>query len=104
MSDKPINPWIVHCKKYAKEHGCSYKDAIKLARPSYKPTTNRIKKVVDEPPVEEVQQPSLPEPVPSPAEFKLLELQREEVVDETVGKLAKLSVKRPPKKKQIKKE
>jgi hypothetical protein len=101
MSDKPINPWIAHCKNYVKEHGCSYKEAIKLARPSYKPTTDRIKKIVVEPPVEKS---PAPEPVPSPAEFKLLELQREEVVDETVGKLAKLSVKRPPKKKEIKKE
>jgi hypothetical protein len=94
---KPLNPWIAHCKNYVKEHGCSYKDAIKLARPSYKPTTDRIKKPATEPSVENS---PTPEPVPSPAEFKLLELQREEVVDETVEKLAKLSVKRPPKKKK----
>lgn len=30
------NAWIQHVKTYATEHKCSYKDAIKLARPSYK--------------------------------------------------------------------
>jgi hypothetical protein len=101
MSDKPINPWIAHCKNYVKEHGCSYKEAIKLARPSYKPITNRIKKPATEPPVEEVEKVEQPPPTLSTAEeFKLLELPTEEVT----GKLAKLSVKRPKKKKEIKKE
>ena len=30
-----MSAWVEHCKKYAKENGCSYKDAMKLARPSY---------------------------------------------------------------------
>ena len=30
------NPWVEHCKAYAKKHKCSYRDAIKLAGPSYK--------------------------------------------------------------------
>lgn len=103
MSDKKINPWIAHCKNYVKEYGCSYKDAIKLSRPSYKPTTNRIKpEPATKPVVEEVLE--VPIVVPSPAEFKLLELQKEELVDEVEYKLAKLTVKRPPKKKEIKKQ
>lgn len=95
MSDKPINPWIAHCKNYVKEHGCSYKEAIKLARPSYKPITNRIKKPATEPLVEEVKVEQPPPTLSTAEEFKLLELPTEEVT----GKLAKLSVKRPPKKK-----
>ena len=30
------NAWIKHVQAYAKEHGVSYKDAIKQARASYK--------------------------------------------------------------------
>ena len=27
--------WVRHCQAYAKEHGCSYKDALKRAGASY---------------------------------------------------------------------
>ena len=27
--------WIQHCKAYAKKHGCTYGEAMSLARPSY---------------------------------------------------------------------
>lgn len=30
------NPWIKHCKAYAKAHGCSYGVAMKKARASYR--------------------------------------------------------------------
>ena len=31
--------WVQHCKNYAKEHNCSYKDAMKQAKATYNPTT-----------------------------------------------------------------
>ena len=31
----PTSPWISHCKSYSTQHGCSYKRALTLARPSY---------------------------------------------------------------------
>jgi len=33
---KKPSAWIAHCKAYAKEHKCSYKEAMKLAKASYK--------------------------------------------------------------------
>ena len=30
----PTSPWIRHCKAYSTQHGCSYKRALTLARPS----------------------------------------------------------------------
>lgn len=30
------NPWIIHVKQYASKHNVSYREAMKLARPSYK--------------------------------------------------------------------
>lgn len=33
---KKPSAWIAHCKAYAKEHNCSYKDAMKAAKASYK--------------------------------------------------------------------
>jgi hypothetical protein len=36
-SEKKTNQWIEHCKAYAKEHGCSYRDAIKNSKESYQP-------------------------------------------------------------------
>lgn len=33
---KTTSPWIMHCKEYASKHNCSYKDAMKLAKSSYK--------------------------------------------------------------------
>ena len=33
---KKSSPWIEHCKAYAKAHSCSYKDAMKAAKASYK--------------------------------------------------------------------
>jgi len=32
-----MNPWITHVKNYQQSHGCSYREALKGARPSYKP-------------------------------------------------------------------
>ncbi len=32
-----VNPWIKHVKKYAKAHGCTYGEALKLSRKSYRP-------------------------------------------------------------------
>lgn len=29
------NSWIMHCKKYQGEHGCSWKEALKGAKESY---------------------------------------------------------------------
>lgn len=31
-----MNPWIQHCKDYAKKYNVSYREALKLAKPSYK--------------------------------------------------------------------
>ncbi len=31
-----MNGWIQHCKEYAKKHKCSYKDAMKRAKSTYK--------------------------------------------------------------------
>jgi hypothetical protein len=39
-SEKKTNLWIEHCKAYAKEYGCSYRDAIKNSKASYKPSKN----------------------------------------------------------------
>jgi hypothetical protein len=33
---KKASNWIAHCKAYAKEHKCSYKEAMKAAKASYK--------------------------------------------------------------------
>lgn len=33
---KKASPWITHCKKVAKEKGISYKEAMKIAKQSYK--------------------------------------------------------------------
>lgn len=30
------NPWVSHCKAYQKKHGCSYGEAMKKAKTSYK--------------------------------------------------------------------
>jgi hypothetical protein len=30
------NPWVQHVKAYAKEHGCTYKEAMKKAKETYK--------------------------------------------------------------------
>lgn len=37
-------PWVLHVKQYAKDHNCSYKQALKLARPSYKSNAKSKKK------------------------------------------------------------
>jgi len=31
------NAWIKHCKKYQKKHNCSYKEAMKKSKKTYKP-------------------------------------------------------------------
>ena len=90
MSEKPINPWVAHCQAYAKQHGCSYKVAIKEAGATYKRiTAPKPPKPVAEP---------IPEPVADSVadDFQLLEISQHE------GKLAKL--KRPPSKKKKKEE
>lgn len=33
---KKSNPWITHVKKYKAKHGCSYKEAMSLAKASYR--------------------------------------------------------------------
>ena len=33
---RPANPWIQHVKAYQAQHGCSYKEAMKLAKHSYR--------------------------------------------------------------------
>lgn len=33
---KGLNPWVQHVKAYAKQHGCSYKEALKKAKETYK--------------------------------------------------------------------
>lgn len=48
-----MSAWVEHCKKYAKEHGCSYKQAMKDAKASYKPveggklTMKKVRKTVN---------------------------------------------------------
>lgn len=37
------NPWIAHCKAYAAEHKCTYRDAIKLSKATYVPK-EKVKK------------------------------------------------------------
>ena len=34
-TERKSNPWVDHCKKYAAEKGCSYKQAISEAKESY---------------------------------------------------------------------
>jgi len=31
-----MNPWLMHVKKFQEQHGCSYKDALKGAKGTYK--------------------------------------------------------------------
>ena len=33
--ERKNNPWVEHCKKYAQENKCSYKEAISKAKDSY---------------------------------------------------------------------
>ncbi len=33
--ERKNNPWVEHCKKYAQENKCSYKEAISRAKDSY---------------------------------------------------------------------
>ena len=35
VAERKSNPWVDHCKKYAAEKGCSYKQAISEAKESY---------------------------------------------------------------------
>ena len=39
-----MNPWVEHVKYYSLMHNISYKDALKLAKPSYKSGSGLIKK------------------------------------------------------------
>ena len=34
-TERKSNPWVDHCKKYAAENGCSYKQAISEAKSTY---------------------------------------------------------------------
>jgi len=43
-----MSQWIQHVKQYAKTHHCSYKDALKLSRSSYKSKGSGIKTNIDE--------------------------------------------------------
>lgn len=33
---RTTNPWVMHVKRYAREHGIDYRDAMSRARPSYR--------------------------------------------------------------------
>jgi len=33
--ERKNNPWVEHCKKYAQENKCSYKEAISRAKDTY---------------------------------------------------------------------
>jgi signal-transduction protein with cAMP-binding, CBS, and nucleotidyltransferase domain len=33
---KGLNPWVQHVKAYAKQNGCTYKEALKKAKETYK--------------------------------------------------------------------
>lgn len=47
-----MSAWVEHCKEYSKKHGCTYKEAMIRARPSYvpnKPVKPKTKKVVQQP-------------------------------------------------------
>lgn len=35
VRNKKINPWIAHVKQYAREHNCTYREALKLSKDSY---------------------------------------------------------------------
>ena len=39
-----VNQWISHVKQYAKQHGCSYSEALKRAKPSYKSSSKPRRK------------------------------------------------------------
>jgi len=39
-----VNQWIQHVKQYANQHGCSYSEALKRAKPSYKSTAKPRRK------------------------------------------------------------
>lgn len=74
-SIKPENPWITHCRAYAKENNCSYKHAIKNAKATYvKKTVAPVKQPEPVKPV--VSAPVVPveEPVETIEQFKLLEI------------------------------
>ena len=34
-NERKNNPWVDHCKKYAQENKCSYKEAISRAKDTY---------------------------------------------------------------------
>ena len=34
-NERKNNPWVEHCKKYAQENKCSYKEAISRAKDTY---------------------------------------------------------------------
>lgn len=58
--EKKTNPWIEHCKDYAKKHNVKYSVAIKEAKLSYvKPEKVKNSKPIEEPETIEI----TPEPV-----------------------------------------
>ena len=44
-----MNNWIEHCKKYAKEHNVSYRQALKDAKASYKKSEKKEVEKMDKP-------------------------------------------------------
>jgi outer membrane biosynthesis protein TonB len=79
-SERKSNQWIEHCKAYAKEHGCSYKIAIKEAKASYVPMP-KVKKAE-------------PQPEPEPAQEEILVIEPTEPIVEKVKKPRKPKVKK----------
>lgn len=45
--------WIEHCQKYAKDNGCTYREALTLAGPSYKTPVARVPEPEPEPVMEQ---------------------------------------------------
>jgi hypothetical protein len=80
-SERKSNQWIEHCKAYAKEHGCSYKIAIKEAKASYVPMP-KVKKQKE------------PEPQPAQEEVLVIETPPEPTLEKV----------KKPRKPKVKKE
>ena len=84
-----MNPWIQHCKKYATDNNCSYTDALKRAKATYKKHSGAgnvfgTKKIATE-----AYRPS-PKKMVAPMEYmtddKLNEIQRQSAVTKTKKK------------------
>lgn len=81
---KKVNPWIEHCKKYALDNNIPYRDAIKLAKATYKVAERpqSVEQSVDKP-VKKVRKPAVKEEQPTEIQPVI------EFVEEPVKKVKK---------------